>query len=58
MKTRTYVITGPDELGTYKATCTEEPQFRYETEKGAGHALSGLLWVMTDDSPKPEEEEV
>jgi hypothetical protein len=58
MKPRTYVITGPDAEGLYHATCTEEPQFRYETEKGPSRALDGLLWVMTDDSPKREEEEV
>jgi hypothetical protein len=57
MKTRTYVITGPDEQGQYLATCTEEPQFRYETEKGPSRALDGLLWVMTDDSPKSEDDD-
>ncbi len=55
---RTYVVTGPDEQGLYHATCTEEPRFKYETEYGPEHALQGLIWAMTDDSPKTEEEEV
>ena len=55
MKPRTYLVTGPDEQGLHHATCNEEPQFKYEAYSPS-RALAGLLWVMTDDSPKAEEE--
>ncbi len=51
---KTFIVTGPNTEGRYLAICNEDPVFTYESDTAYG-ALNGLIWVMTDNSPKEDD---